>query len=148
MLLGIVLHAALPYIPNVEAFWPVDESSSPLINTIFQFIHIWRMPLFFILTGFFAHLYIRKQSWKGWWKNRLLRIGLPLMLFSPLMSLTLPWIFTYGRTQEFVFFYSDEGQPFHLWFLWHLLIFMIVTCVFRLPYLPVSYTHLTLPTKA
>ena len=135
MLLGIVLHAALPYIPNVEAFWPVDESSSPLINTIFQFIHIWRMPLFFILAGFFAHLYIRKKSWKNWWGNRLLRIGLPIIVFSPLMSLTLPWIFTYGGTREFVFFYSDEGQPFHLWFLWHLLIFMVITSVFRLPYL-------------
>ena len=135
MLLGIVLHAALPYIPNVEAFWPVDESSSPLIATIFLFIHIWRMPLFFILAGFFAHLYIRKKSWKGWWRNRLLRIGLPIIVFSPLMSLTLPWIFTYGGTREFVFFYSNEGQPFHLWFLWHLLIFMIVTCVFRFSYL-------------
>ena len=135
MLLGIVLHAALPYIPNVEAFWPVDESSSPLIATIFLFIHIWRMPLFFILAGFFANLVISRRSWKSWWGNRLLRVGLPIIVFFPLMSLTLPWIFTYGGTREFVFFYSNEGQPFHLWFLWHLLIFMIVTCVFRFPYL-------------
>ena len=106
MLLGIVLHAALPYIPNVEAFWPVDDSSSPLINAIFQFIHIWRMPLFFILAGFFAHLYIHRKSWKGWWRNRLLRIGLPIIVFSPLMSLTLPWIFTYGGTRQFVIFRS------------------------------------------
>ena len=135
MLLGIVLHAALPYIPNVEAFWPADESSSHVINTIFQFIHIWRMPLFFILAGFFANLIISKKSWKSWWGNRLLRIGLPIIVFSPLMSLTLPWIFKYGGTGEFVFFYSDAGQPFHLWFLWQLMIFVIFTAIFRLPYL-------------
>ena len=135
MLLGIVLHAALPYIPNVEAFWPADESSSHVINTIFQFIHIWRMPLFFILAGFFANLIISKKSWKSWWWNRFLRIGLPIIVFSPLMSLTLPWIFEYGRTGEVAFFYSDEGQPFHLWFLWHLMIFVIFTAIFRLPYL-------------
>ena len=135
MLLGIVLHAALPYMPNVEAFWPADESSSHVINTIFQFIHIWRMPLFFILAGFFANLIISKKSWKSWWWNRFLRIGLPIIVFFPLMSLTLPWIFKYGKTGEFIFFYSDEGQPFHLWFLWQLMIFVISTSIFRLPYL-------------
>jgi glucan biosynthesis protein C len=135
MLLGIVLHAALPYMPNVEAYWPTDESSSHVISTIFQFIHIWRMPLFFILAGFFAHLVISKKSWESWWGNRLLHIGLPIVVFGPLMSLTLPWIFKYGNTGEFVFFYSTEGQPFHLWFLWHLMIFVICTAIFRLPYL-------------
>ena len=135
MLLGIVLHAALPYIPNVEAFWPADESSSHVINTIFQFIHIWRMPLFFILAGFFANLIISKKSWKSWWGNRFLRIALPIIVFFPVMSLTLPWIFKYGKTGDFIFFYSDVGQPFHLWFLWQLMIFVISTAIFRLPYL-------------
>ena len=135
MLLGIVLHAALPYIPNVEAFWPADESSSHVINIIFQFIHIWRMPLFFILAGFFAKLVISRKSWRNWWGNRFLRIGLPIIVFFPLMSLTIPWIFQYGKTGKFIFFYSDEGQPFHLWFLWQLMTFVIFTAVFRFPYL-------------
>ena len=135
MLLGIVLHAALPYMPNVEAFWPADASSSHVINTIFQFIHIWRMPLFFILAGFFANLIISKKSWRSWWGNRFLRIALPIIVFFPVMSLTLPWIFKYGKTGDFIFFYSDVGQPFHLWFLWQLMIFVISTAIFRLPYL-------------
>ena len=135
MLLGIVLHAALPYIPGIEAFWPADESSSYLLTTIFQFIHMWRMPAFFILAGFFANLVISRKSWSSWWGNRLLRIGLPIMVFFPLMGLTLPWIFKFGETGEFTFFYSNVGQPFHLWFLWHLMIFVIVTALFRLPYL-------------
>ena len=135
MLLGIVLHAALPYIPGIEAFWPADESSSYLLTTIFQFIHMWRMPVFFILAGFFANLVISRKSWSSWWGNRLLRIGLPIMVFFPLMGLTLPWIFKFGETGEFTFFYSNVGQPFHLWFLWHLMIFVIITALFRLPYL-------------
>ena len=134
MLLGIVLHAALPYIPNVQTFWPADENSSHVISTIFQFIHVWRMPLFFILAGFFANLVISKQSWKHWWKNRLLRILLPIIVFTPLMSLTLPWIFRYGRSGEFIFFYSDEGQPFHLWFLWQSMMFVAFTAIFGYPY--------------
>ncbi len=135
MLLGIVLHAALPYMPEIEAFWPADERSSIVIKAVFEFIHIWRMPLFFILAGFFAHLVISQRSWMGWWGNRLLRIGLPIIVFWPIMGLTLPWIFKYGESGEFIFFYSDEGQPYHLWFLWHLMIFVIITTIFRQPYL-------------
>jgi glucan biosynthesis protein C len=135
MLLGIVLHAALPYMPNIEVWWPADENSSLGILTVFEFIHIWRMPVFFMLSGFFANLMITRRSWKSWWRNRLLRVGLPIIVFWPIMSLTLPWIFQYGRTGEFIFFYSNEGQPFHLWFLWQLLIFVICTAIFRSFYL-------------
>ena len=135
MLLGIVLHSTLPYIPNVEAFWPADKNSSQAINAIFQFIHIWRMPLFFVLSGFFAHLVINRKSWKYWWGNRFLRIGIPIVVFFPLMSLTIPWIFQYGKTGQFVFFYSDEGQPHHMWFLWQLMIFVTFTVLFRFPYI-------------
>ena len=135
MLLGIVIHSAMPYIPNVEEFWPSDASSSQIINIIFHFIHLWRMPLFFILAGFFARLVITRKSWRSWWGNRLLRIGLPIVVFSPLMSLTLPWIFRYGKTGEFLFFYSTAGQPFHLWFLWQLIIFVIITVILRFLYL-------------
>ena len=57
MLLGIVLHAALPYMGFGESMiWPSDNDDSRLIVIIFQFIHLWRMPVFFILSGFFASL--------------------------------------------------------------------------------------------
>jgi hypothetical protein len=136
MILGIVLHAALPYVPGMPVeIWPTDKDSSDLVGIIFQFIHIWRMPLFFILAGFFAKLVISRKSWRYWWKNRLLRIALPILCFSPLMSLTLPWIFNYGRTEELVFIYSDKWQPWHLWFLWHLLIFVVIAVIFSMPYL-------------
>ena len=131
MLLGIVLHAALPYIPDIDAFWPQDNQSSYLITAIFQFIHVWRMPLFFILAGFFTKLFIDRKSWEKWISNRVLRIGIPLLIFSPLMALTLPWIFKFGRTAELNFFYSMEGYPFHLWFLWHLLIFVFLSLIFK-----------------
>ena len=141
MILGIVLHAALPYVPNVGAFWPVDRESSDAIGVVFQFIHIWRMPLFFILAGFFSNLVISRKSWRSWGMNRLLRIGVPIILFWPLVGLTLPWIFKYGRTGELTFFYSDEGQPFHLWFLWHLIIFVAVSTICRLTFLLTSHVE-------
>jgi glucan biosynthesis protein C len=134
MVLGIALHAALPYIPGMpSAIWPSDNSSSYPIKIVFEFIHMWRMPVFFILAGFFANLIITRKSWMFWCNNRFLRVGLPIAVFFPVMSLTLPWIWKYGRTGEFYFFYSNTGQPFHLWFLWHLLIFVLFSILFRMP---------------
>ena len=134
MVLGIVLHAALPYIPGMPpSIWPSDNSSSYSIKIVFEFIHMWRMPLFFMLAGFFANLIITRKSWMFWCNNRFLRVGLPIAVFFPVMGLTLPWIWKYGRTGEFYFFYSNIGQPFHLWFLWHLLIFVLFSILFRIP---------------
>ncbi|MQG08544.1 MAG: hypothetical protein FI684_05880 [SAR202 cluster bacterium] len=130
MLLGIVLHAALPYMPGLEWFWPADKDSSNAIWFLEVFIHSWRMPLFFIVSGFFTHLVISRRSWKYWWKNRALRIGLPIVIFTPIIGLTLPWIFDFGWKGELKFFYSNENQPWHLWFLWHLLIFTIGSLLF------------------
>ena len=122
MILGIVIHAALPYMGLGAGIWPSDKEDSLLLALVFQFIHLWRMPLFFILSGFFAGLAIQKHSRGYWWKNRAIRIGLPILVFSPLMGITIPWIFDYGYTQELHFYYSNDGMPYHLWFLWHLLI--------------------------
>ncbi len=126
MLLGIVLHAAIPYYPDL-AMWPKDTNSSEIIGLIFDFIHMWRMPVFFMLAGFFANLIISRKSWQAWWLNRWLRLAFPIIIFFPLIGLSLPWIFEYGWSGDVRFFYSNEGQPHHLWFLWHLMIFVVLT---------------------
>ena len=126
MLLGIVIHASLPYIEGLpKGLWPSDKNTSNVIAIIFQFIHIWRMPIFFIISGFFANLVITRKSLIIWWKNRFLRLVLPAMIFFPIVSLTIPWIFKYGYTGNINFFFSNEGQPHHLWFLYHLFIFVL-----------------------
>ena len=132
MLLGIVIHASLPYIEGLpKGLWPSDKNTSNVIAIIFQFIHIWRMPIFFIISGFFANLVITRKSLIIWWKNRFLRLVLPAMIFFPIMSLTIPWIFMYGYTGNINFFFSNEGQPHHLWFLYHLFIFVLFSIFIR-----------------
>jgi len=135
MVMGIVLHAALPYIPGIpSSIWPSDSSSSYPVKVIFEFIHMWRMPLFFMLAGFFANLIITRRSWEFWWTNRFLRVGLPMLVFFPAMGFILPSIWKYGLTGEFNFFYSNVGQPFHLWFLWQLMIFTLCSILLRILY--------------
>src|SRR5437016_3197584 len=58
MMLGIVLHSATLYIAAPPPHVPMvaDPNTSLAMDAIFDFIHSFRMPLFFVLAGFFASL--------------------------------------------------------------------------------------------
>ncbi len=78
MLLGIVLHAALSFSPIP---WTVkDSQQSDFYYVLFAGIHGFRMPLFFMLSGFFTAMLWRKRGLGGLLKQRLKRIALPLFL--------------------------------------------------------------------
>ncbi|MEM9280341.1 MAG: acyltransferase family protein [Verrucomicrobiota bacterium] len=80
MLLGIGLHAALSYV--TFPFWPVsDESNHTLFDFIFSAIHGFRMPLFFMISGFFTAMLWRKRGILSLAKQRSLRILIPLLIF-------------------------------------------------------------------
>ena len=52
MLLGIVLHAALAFTPDV---WVVqDKERHDLFGLLVEAIHGFRMPVFFLMSGFFT----------------------------------------------------------------------------------------------
>lgn len=78
MLLGIALHAALAYI---GAGWVVsDERSSAGLGVLVPAIHGFRMPLFFLLSGFFSAMLWRRRGLGQLLSQRARRILLPLLL--------------------------------------------------------------------
>lgn len=81
MMLGIVLHAALLYLtsPPPTAPIPTDRNNALVFDVVFDFIHGFRMPAFFVLAGFFAALLVEKRGVHGMLKNRASRILLPLL---------------------------------------------------------------------
>ena len=89
MLLGIVLHAATLYLaaPPPTYPFPTDRSASPAFDLLFHFIHAFRMPVFFLLSGFFAALLVERRGMAGALLNRAARILLPL---AAAMVLILP----------------------------------------------------------
>ncbi len=133
MALGIVLHASLPYF-NTYEIWPSDDGESLAIWVVFEFIHIWRMPLFFILGGFFGALVVQRRSWKWYRNQRWRRIGLPLIVFLPLIALVMPYIWLYGLQGSIKGGVEIESyfNPWHLWFLFHLLTFVIVMAIWNM----------------
>ena len=78
MLLGIVLHASLSFIPFP---WPVQDSEqNTSLYLVFSAIHGFRMPLFFLLSGFFTAMLWRKRGVLSLAKHRAKRVLLPLVI--------------------------------------------------------------------
>ena len=148
MLLGIVLHGAISFMAPNLPFWPVqDEQQSLLYAVPVFFIHAFRLQTFFMMAGFFALLLSRKRGLRKFASNRLIRIAIPLAIFSltiiPLVHLI--YILGFGdRPREVLMFgatgikfdisslgtkvtdafspihFVDNFHFFHLWFLWYL----------------------------
>ena len=78
MLLGIILHASLSFFPS---FWIVtDCRQEPGFGIVFSAIHGFRMPLFFVMSGFFSAMLLHRRGWKSLVKQRFHRVLLPLLL--------------------------------------------------------------------
>lgn len=77
MLLGIVLHAALSFLP---AAWIVtDRNPVPGFGDLVSIIHGFRMPLFFVMSGFFSAMLLHRRGRRALVKHRFFRVLLPLL---------------------------------------------------------------------
>lgn len=93
MILGVVLHATLAYFPIP---WPVqDLHQAPWLAMVYAVIHGFRMQLFFLLSGFFTMLVLRRRGLRGLLAQRALRIALPLVVamltILPLNQAVMSW---------------------------------------------------------
>ncbi|WP_420445112.1 acyltransferase family protein [Candidatus Poriferisodalis sp.] len=100
MLLGIILHATLAFFPS---FWPVTDGRASLagpFDEILWIIHGFRMPVFFLLSGYFTAMLWRRRGVARLISHRARRIGLPLLIgvftIVPLMDATTEWAYTSG----------------------------------------------------
>jgi peptidoglycan/LPS O-acetylase OafA/YrhL len=80
MMLGIVLHAAWLYLAAPPPSMPMltDRNNAFVFDVVFDFIHSFRMPTFFVLAGFFSALLTEKRGLWGTFKNRASRVLAPL----------------------------------------------------------------------
>jgi peptidoglycan/LPS O-acetylase OafA/YrhL len=78
MTLGIAVHASLAFF---QAPWPVHDSRpSGFLPLLFLTIHGFRMPLFFLLSGYFTMLVYRRRGLGSLLEQRFARIAVPLAL--------------------------------------------------------------------
>jgi len=142
MTLGIFFHAAIAYNPMMENLWLAASREQSIALEIFAwFTHLFRMPLFFVIAGFFALLLIEKRGINGFAINRAKRIVMPFFIFMPLIILsvfaTVGWaienIQNLTPMMQFIKMLAANPDapkmPFstmHLWFLFNLSLFCLM----------------------
>jgi glucan biosynthesis protein C len=147
MLLGLVLHSAVSYTARpLGAAWPYhDPHTSPWFDLIVFFIHLFRMPVFFVVAGFFGALLYDRDGASGMARNRLRRVLAPLALgWVVLYPLTAAgFVFALGRGAtadapgwEYLTSgaFLTQANLIHLWFLYDLLL-LYAAAVVGLPLL-------------
>ncbi len=154
MLLGLVLHVCIFFMPVERYFWGSGEYSGDTINRwLLTFIHLFRMELFFLMAGFFAELVILRKGFNYLIKDRTKRILAPfifaLIFIVPLhffiinvngfYSLTID---EYGFFDRFIalffwgFFankpiYDQTDIIIHYWFIFYLIVIYFFHFLFR-----------------
>ena len=141
LLLGVVLHATLSFMPGAQVWLVADPSRSTALAMLFFTIHVFRMTLFFLLAGFFAHLLLHRLGTAAFIKNRLKRIAVPLFTFWPIVFSALIAVLVWLAYLKFggipkesppgPKFTPDDFPLLHLWFLWVLLLFYTLALLLR-----------------
>ncbi len=146
LLLGVVLHSVAAFLQDFPIPIWLDEPSTTAA-VIYYVIHMLRMSSFFLIAGFFGRMVIERRGIKAFVKDRAKRIALPLFVGGPFVMVsigiglvlgTLP----YGLESLQSMMQQQPPQPAattnsvvintaHLWFLYYLLIFYILTLTLR-----------------
>ena len=140
----VIYHIAMAFNTWCEANYIFIEESKPL-SSIIVFLSPYYMPILFLLAGISSYYSLKKRGYKTFIKERLLRLGIPLifsiLVIVPILSYIAD-IFHNSYNDNFFMHYSifftkytdftgyDGGFSFgHLWFILVLLLISIITLI-------------------
>lgn len=129
IILGIFLHAANIY--HVDGTWLIsDPQQHPIFNQITYVIHMFRLPAFFILSGYFSLFIYQHYGLKKFLIYRVRQIVIPVVVIGLLVNTMQGAVLYYRESALFA------GQSFfdgyllsglwisHLWFLVFLMFYI------------------------
>ena len=141
LLLGIVFHAAIPFLPEFDLWLVLDQVRSRPVGWLTFTLHTFRMTTFFLLAGYFGRMLLVRRGASGFIRDRSKRILAPLVIFW------LPVLLLYGLALALVVYLgttpagSELAEPpaltvdawplMHLWFLYVLLILYAAVLIVR-----------------
>jgi glucan biosynthesis protein C len=146
LLLGVVLHAAAAFLEDFKIpIWRDEPSAGAAV--LYYVIHMFRMSAFFLMAGFFARMLVERRGVNAFLKDRLKRVGVPLLLFGPFVLVFISVGFVLGALPHGVDYLTEVAQQqqasasdqpggggvntAHLWFLYYLLIFYALALASR-----------------
>ena len=147
LLLGIVFHASLSFMPVFIGWAVMDVSTSYIAGGFALISHTFRMALFFLIAGFFSAMVLHKTRTRDFLQSRAVRLGVPFivgwLVLRPL--LVSGWIaggqsmrgdvdISASLSQGFASLTNLPNELFvgtHLWFLYYLILFTLSAIALR-----------------
>lgn len=145
MMLGVFFHAAFAYMPMSADVWVMADANKSIgLEAFALFSHLFRMPLFMLVAGFFAYYLLTRRGIKGFIKNRSVRVLAPFLVFLPLVLAGIIGVVVYAaytvenKSPMLQFIIDTHGTPeamqgpfttMHLWFLLNLIWFYSVALI-------------------
>lgn len=137
LILGIIFHASISFMPIFIGWAVMDVSTSSVIPIFMLISHSFRLALFFLIAGFFSHMTLQRNGGVSFLQSRMRRIAIPFIvgwfLLHPL--LISGWIMGAESMRDDVNISTAIQAGFatlfelpkdflvgtHLWFLYYLL---------------------------
>jgi glucan biosynthesis protein C len=125
-ILVIVHHVGQAYGPT-GGYWPVQEATrAAILGPFFTVNRSFFMSLFFMISGYFMVSGYQRNGFAGFLRNRVVRLGVPVLAFALFM---LPArVFLFG---EHITSWTDYFNAGHLWYLENVLLFSVVYAVWK-----------------
>ncbi len=143
LLAGVAFHATLSFLPGPQVWLVMDQERSTTLSVVFFLLHMFRMTIFFLIAGFFAHMSFHRRGALSFIGDRAKRIALPLVVGWPILisaiTACLIWAVlkaTHGHPPAgpSPAFPTLPNFPLtHLWFLWVLLLLYAGALILRAP---------------
>lgn len=139
LVLGVVYHAAESF--AFDTPWIArDVQSSEFLRLFRHASHSFRLPLFFLIAGYFARLIVQRRGVRAFCRDRIQRIAIPFavgwLVLCPLIRLI--WIWGMSVRKDLVLEADELVRYFatlewvrdfdltHLWFLHQLLVIYVL----------------------
>ena len=123
MMLGVIIHSADIYSTGEDWLFQ-DSRNSIAFDMIADVIHVFRMPVFFWIAGYFCALTVSRYGSMGLLRNRAPRLLIPLIV-TWLSLNAIQALFVASLIGKSAMETIPEGIPvYHLWFLIDLIVFI------------------------
>jgi len=139
MMLGLFFHGSISFMQMAGPWAIQDRSTHRGVDAFVWVCHTFRMPVFFLLAGFFGRLLYEKLGAAGFLRHRAKRLLLPFVVtLVPLMPmLFLLWRWGWassgprskvvpGMETPSLDLDTITPSPGHLWFLYYLMIILVL----------------------
>jgi glucan biosynthesis protein C len=147
LLLGVVFHASLSFMPASIGWAVMDISTSPVIKAFSLVSHSFRMPLFFLIAGFFSHMSFHRKGASSFLRTRFTRLVIPFIIgwFILWPLIASGWVMGWGSMRGEIAVWAGLKGGFaelakfpegiftktHLWFLYYLVLVTVAVLSLR-----------------